>query len=151
MSGKSVTRKKTPSKVEEKLTSLGKILTGDKQLAEDRQRLTLFLSLAKLFDEDLKNNLYRTSFELDELYNTADSQAWLSFLNYPPVRRYVESYIEDKQLAEAKRAIAEGFVKTTDAINVQKNIEEKRKIANNNNIVVFLMPQKKYRSVSEEE
>lgn len=151
MATKKIERKKSPSTAQVKLSALGKILAGDKQLAEDKQRLTLFLSLAKMYDEDLKNNLYKTSFDLDDTYHTADPQSWLNFLNYPPVRRYIEQYIEDKQMAEAKRAISEGFVKTTDAINVQKTIEDKRKIANNNNIVVFLMPQKKYRSVTDDE
>lgn len=148
---KSIQRSKKPTVVKEQLSSLGKILEKDKQLSEDKQRLTLFLSLAKLYDDDLKNNLYRTSFELDDLYSTADPQAWLSFLKYPPVRRYIEEYIEDKQLAEAKRALSDGFAKTTDAINVQRNIEDKRKLNSNNNIIVFLMPQKKYRGVDDDD
>lgn len=144
----SIKRVATPSVVKPQLSRLGKILSEDKQLGEDASRLQLFLSLASFFDSDLKNNLKKTSFELDDKYMTYDTHSWLEFKNYPSVRKYITSYLDEEQLAQARKTLSdEGLSKAKDAIDMQAIIEGKQKSDVNTNIIVFFMPQKEYNKV----
>lgn len=128
-------------------SELVRILSNDKQLNEDKPRLQLFLSLAALFDNDLKNNLKRTSFELDDKYSTMDAHSWLEFKNYPSVRTYIQKYLDEEQLSMARKTISEsGINRVKDAIDVQAIVEGKQKADQNTNIIVFLMPQVNYTS-----
>lgn len=139
------------SQIEKQASPLSELLTKDKQLQEDKQRLTLFLSLAKMYDEDVENNLTRNSFELDEKYPVGSPKVWLEFINYGAVRNYIEAYIDDLQLAGATKHLLQtgGLDRVTDALTVKREVEEKRRTKNNNNIVVFCMPQRKYMSVGD--
>jgi hypothetical protein len=131
------------------VSKLTEILTKDKQLSEDKPRLQLFLAFAQLFDSELQRNLNRTSFELDDAYNTHNPHAWLEFKQYPPVRRYVTDYLDEEQLMQARKAISQdgSITKTKDAIDLQSIVEGKQKADQNTNIIVFYMPQKDYTKV----
>jgi hypothetical protein len=130
------------------MSELSKMLSTDKQLNEDPARYQLFLSLANFLDSDLKDNLNKTSFELDEKYSTYNAHAWLQFKQHPIVRKYITQYLDEEQLAQARKTISqEGIAKTRDAINVQEVIEGKQKVDQNTNIIVFYMPQKNYTKV----
>lgn len=127
------------------LTDLGRILYHDKQLNEDKPRLQLFLSLAKMFDEDLRGNLKMTSFELDSKYSTGNHRSWLEFKQYAPVHKYIAQYLDEEQLSMARRAIDDSVItKVRDAVNIQNQIEDKQVKEQNTNIIVFFMPQKEY-------
>lgn len=127
------------------LSDLGRILYKDKQLNEDKPRLQLFLSLAKMFDSDLKNNLKRTSFDLDEIYATSNHRSWLEFKNYPPVHKYIAQYLDEEQLSLARNALDKSSItKVKDAVDIQNQIEGKQAKEQNTNVIVFFMPQKEY-------
>lgn len=148
MDTKQIKRKTTASKVTNKETPLMKILLSDKQLTADKSRLQLFLTLANFFEEDLRNNLMSTSFELDDKYRTYNVSAWVDFKDFPPVRNYVEKFIREMQYSEAvKTTVRDGMSRTKDAMDMQKNIEAARDSENNQNIIVFLLPQKNYTKV----
>lgn len=137
-------RKKTGSK-SVSLSPLGNILSEDRQLLEDREKLQVMLALARLFDSDLKENLNMSAFELDEKYETHSPQEWLQFKNYPAVARYINDYITDIHGAEAQKRLAEGGLSTAkDALALQEIVDDKRKRDQNTNVIIFLMPQKNY-------
>lgn len=135
-------------KKEEQQSELVRILAADKQLNDDLPRLQLFLTLARLFDEDLKINLKRNSFELDEAYFTQDPHAWLEFKQYPPVRNYIQKFLDEEQLSMARKTISDsGLTRTKDAIDIQAIVENKQRADQNTHIIVFLMPQTEYTKV----
>jgi hypothetical protein len=130
------------------MSKLVEILSKDKQLTEDKARMQLFLALARLFDSDLKRNLNRTSFELDDAYDTHNPHAWLEFKQYSPVRKYITEYLDEEQLMQARKSITQdGISKTKDAMDLQAIVEGKQKADQNTNIIVFYMPQKDYTKV----
>lgn len=145
---KEIKKKTTSSKVTPMLSQLARILSQDKQLNEDKPRLQLFLSLAQFLDSALKENLNKTSFELDEKYDTNDPHAWLEFKQHPIVRKYITQYLEEDQLTQARRTMMDdGISKTSDAIKVQQQIEGKQENNQNTNVIVFYMPQKNFTKV----
>ena len=141
---KQINRKKTPTQVKPAESALSEILKKDKQLSEDKPRLQLFLSLAQAYDEDLKDNLKLSAFQLDDKYHTYNPHGWLEFKQYPPVRKYITQFLDEQQLAQARQAVSEGFSKTKEAIDLQSIIEGKQKSDQNTNVIVFFMPQKNY-------
>lgn len=148
VSGRTIEKKKTPSVVNQRESELQRILKNDKQLGEDTTRLQLFLTLANFFDSDLRNNLTKTSFDLDDAYNTYNVNAWVDFKQYPPVRNYITKFLDEQQYSQALQTITrDGLTRTKDALDVQAIIEGKRKVDQNTNIIVFLMPQKAYTKV----
>lgn len=143
-----IERKKTQSKVNQKESELQRILKNDKQLGEDKTRLQLFLTLANFFDSNLKENLVKNSFELDDDYKTYNAHAWVEFKQYPPVRNYITKFLDEKQYSEALKTITrDGLSRTKDALDVQAIIDGKRKTDQNTNVIVMLMPQKNYTKV----
>lgn len=150
MSEKKITRTKTPSIKTTKETPLSKILTSDKQLSGDKSRLQLFLTLANFFEEDLENNILASSFELDSKYRTYNVSAWVDFKDFVPVRNYIEKFIREMQYSEAiKTTVREGMSRTKDAMDMQREINAARESENNQNILVFLIPQKNYTKVDD--
>ena len=151
VSQKTITRKTTPSKKTDRLTALQELVTSDKQLQLDEKKFQLFLTLAKLFEEDLEENLTLTSFELDDKYSTYEPMSWVDFKSFEPVRKYIAKFIEEKQYTEAVRTTtASGGQKTSDAIKIQNTIDDARQGEKNQNIIVFLIPQRNYTKVGDE-
>ncbi len=127
-------------------TELVRIITSDKALAEDQTKLHKFLSLATYYEEDLQDNIFLTSFDLDKKYNTMDINLWNEFKSHTPIRRYTERFIQELQMVEAqKHVVRSGISRATDAIKVQEVIEGKREADKNTDVLVFLIPQRNYR------
>lgn len=106
------------------------------------------MTLANFYEEDLKNNLFLTSFELDDKYATYNYYAWSEFKQYPLVRNYTENFLHEMNLAEAQKTINFGGVtRTSDAMALQEMVEGKRMADKNTNVIVFLMPQRNYKKV----
>jgi hypothetical protein len=119
-------------------------LRKDRNLENDKELQALFLSYANLYDEELLDNLKLTSLELDAKYQTANPSSWLKFLKYPIVKRYIDNYLDEDAEKKAQLVLAQDAGKARDAIQIQKNIQEKNKKNDNSNIVVLFMPQKSY-------
>lgn len=150
MEQKKIQRTKKPSTATVKSSALAEILSNDKQLSEDKPRLQLFLTLANMFDEDLKNNIFSSSFDLDDKYSTLNVNAWVEFKRYPVVEGYVRKFVEEFQKTEALKTMRrDGITKISDAINVQEIIEGKQKADKDTQVLVFLLPQKAYTKVSD--
>lgn len=145
---KTIKRKTVETIATGKTSELVKQLTNDNKLKEDSQKLQLYMTLANFYEEDLKNNLFLTSFELDDKYATYNYYAWSEFKQYPLVRNYTENFLHEMNLAEAQKTINFGGVtRTSDAMALQEMVEGKRMADKNTNVIVFLMPQRNYKKV----
>lgn len=148
MEQKKIKRNEVKTIASKKTSELVNQLTNDKKLSEDKAKLQLYLTLANFYEEDLKENIYKTSFELDDKYNTFNYYAWSEFKQYPLVRNYTDNFIQEAHLAEANKTIKNGGInKTAEALAVQEIVEGKRLADKNTNVIVFLMPQRNYKKV----
>lgn len=125
---------------------MGALLTlvdKDAGLKNDKEKLALFKSLAQQYDKDILTNLGLTSLDLDSKYSTYDPIAWRDFLNYAPIRKMVEGFLNEK--AEKESLIAVGRpMETKDGVRVKKEIDAQKKGGDNANFVVMFLPRKNY-------
>ena len=106
--------------------------------------LMLYTSYAGFFEEDLSNNLYLTSIELNDKYNTENPSSWQRFLRHPVVKKYKQQFIDERAESVADTFINKGELKPNEALKLKTNIEKNRKGDDNSNLVVFFLPQKDY-------
>lgn len=82
-------------------------LKKDATLAEDEGLKNSMLSMARLYESDLKNNLNKGIFQLAEDYDMHVDD-WKDFLTHPIVERYVELLLKTDAISKVSRSIAEG-------------------------------------------
>lgn len=123
--------------------TLYQVVSEDGSLAEDLEKSMLFKSYATLFEQDLLNNLYLTSLELDEKYATANPASWRAFLKHTSIKNYLDSYKTEIQEKMADKALTT-VEKPRDALKMKEAIDKKRDVDTNKNIIVFFIPQKDY-------
>jgi len=118
------------------------IIENDGSLKQEEKKL--FRSLAKLFQEDFKENLKKTSIELDEKFQTNIPSEWRKFLNHTSIKNFLDGYIYEDMEKKAIDAMGgdNGFKESNKALKVKQVIDEKRKGEDNSNIVVMLLPRK---------
>lgn len=122
-----------PLKSESKLI---KIIQDDPKL--DRDTRMSYLSMANLFLEKFEENLSKTSIEMDnEIPLGID--VWKDFLNYPPIRGYLQSFRDERIAKIADKGLMEG---DKNAVNIKKVMDSKGPIINNSNIVLIRLPEK---------
>ncbi len=123
------------------MNGLAEILRNDNTLDDDRK--AEFLSFAGFFDSDLLENLYKTSIDLNVKYKTDSPSSWMRFLKHPSVKKYIEGFRLEQQQSTAGGVLAM-IEKPTDAIRMQKALNDMVEEEDNHNYVVFFMPQKDY-------
>lgn len=123
--------------------TLYEVVSDDGSLADDAEKVMLFKSYATLFEQDLLDNLYLTSLELDEKYATANPSSWRSFLRHTSIKNYLETYKTEIQEKLADKAL-NSVEKPRDALKMKEAIDKKREVDTNKNIAVFFLPQKDY-------
>ena len=135
------------SKKEENLSEneneLIKNLKNDTKLRENPDFRMQIIAQAGIFVDDLANNMYRTSIELNSLdmpYNLYSIDAWKEFLNHPIVRKYIKSFRDEKINMMADTALAEG---DKSAISIKKAMQEGGPAVNNSNLILIRLPEKK--------
>lgn len=101
-----------------------------------------FLSLAKLYENDFKNNLKKTSLELDEDYHTDSPALWKKFLSHTSVANLIEDYRYEVMDKKAMDVLEYGMKDSNKALKVKETIDKKNKKENNSNIIVMLLPSK---------
>lgn len=111
-------------------------LKADKKL-ETEQRLE-YIGMAELYLQDLKVNLNKTSIELDEKVPLG-IDTWRGFLNYPVVRKYINSFREEQINSIADAGLMVGDNK---AVGIKKAMNELNPTINNSNIVLIRLPEK---------
>lgn len=121
--------------VENKMVTM---ITEDKKLPDPVKME--YIILANDFMEDFKENMLMTSIELNDRYPYG-MDTWQSFLRYPAVSKYIESFRVEIAEKQANEMINTG-VRAKDAIAVKQNIANNAGTGNNQNFIVFRLPDK---------
>lgn len=131
---------KKDKKEEEKENELIKNLKNDEKLRENPDFRMEMISMATLFLDDLANNIYKTSIEMNAIVPYYTIDAWKEFLNYPIVRKYIKSFRDEKINIVADQGLAEG---DRSAVTIKKAIQEGGPQINNSNLILIRLPEKK--------
>lgn len=116
-------------------------LQNDPELAKDPDRKMLYISMARLYIEDLQNNLSRTSMELEGMYMDfgVNYDQWREFLFYPLVKTYIDDLKSEKMLSMADKQIMSGE-NPQHALKVKEDIRKRGGEEDRSNFVVFFLP-----------
>lgn len=123
---------------EKKTHGLVEVVKTDTKLVEDMRME--YLSLAQSFSEAFRENIVKTSIELDEAYPFG-IDVWQKFLNYAPVKRYIESFRNELISQSANVAMMTG-TRSKDALAVKKELDRENSDNTLENFVVFRLPDK---------
>lgn len=132
--------KKTSKNVEETENELIKNLKNDEKLREDPDKRMGMISMATMFLENFKDNIYKTSIEMNADIPFYSIDAWKDFLNYPVVRKYIKSFRDEKINMMADQGLAEG---DRGAVSIKKAMQEGGPAINNSNLILIRLPEKK--------
>ena len=115
-------------------------LKADPKLKEDPDKRMEYVSMATMFLEDFSNNIYKTSIEMYDVIPYFSIDMWREFLNYPVVRKYIKAFKDEQISAVAERGMAEG---DKNALGIKKAMDGTISGANNSNIVLIRLPERK--------
>lgn len=130
---------KNDKNIEENENKLITLLKNDEKLKEDPEYRMGMISMASMFLEDLSDNIYKTSIEMNLKIPYFSVDTWKDFLNYPVVRKYIKSFRDEKINMVADQGLAEG---DKSAVSIKKAIQEGGPSVNNSNIVLIRLPEK---------
>lgn len=99
-----------------------------------------YITLAQSYSDNFRENLNKTSMELDESFSYG-IDTWKQFLNYPPVKSYIEAFRRELISQSVNEAMITGN-KAKDAISIKKEIERENASNTFENFVVFRLPDK---------
>ena len=105
---------------------------------ENRELKMSYISLATLFMEKFDENINKTSIEMDSAIPVG-VDTWKEFLNYPVVRKYIQSFRDEKIMNVADTGLMEG---DKNAVNIKKAMEGRGPAINNSNIILIRLPEK---------
>ena len=131
---------KNDKNIEENENKLITLLKNDEKLKEDPQSRIGMISMASMFLEDLSDNIYKTSIEMNLKIPYFSVDTWKDFLNYPVVRKYIKSFRDEKINMVADQGLAEG---DKSAVSIKKAIQDGGPQVNNSNIVLIRLPEKR--------
>lgn len=99
-----------------------------------------YLTLARHYIEDFKENIKKTSIELDEVTDYG-IDTWKEFLNYAPIRKYIDSFVHEQINKNVDQSLASGQG-ARDAIGIKKAMDTMNNATNNEFFVIFRLPDK---------
>ena len=108
------------------------------KLKENREQKMSYISLATIFMEKFDENINKTSIEMNNTVPVG-VDTWKDFLNYPVVRKYIQSFRDEKIMNTADTGLMEG---DKNAVNIKKAMENRGPTINNSNIVLIRLPEK---------
>ena len=108
------------------------------KLKENREQKMSYISLAIIFMEKFNENINKTSIEMNNTVPVG-VDTWKDFLNYPVVRKYIQSFRDEKIMNTADTGLMEG---DKNAVNIKKAMENRGPTINNSNIVLIRLPEK---------
>ena len=114
------------------------LIKKDENLKKNRDQRMSYISLATLFMEKFDENINKTSIELKD-YDLLYSQNNKDFLNYPVVRKYIQSFRDEKIMNAADTGMMEG---NKNSVNIKKAMEGRGPAINNSNIILIRIPEK---------
>ena len=127
-------------KIKQKKSVLLDLIRKDETLnkKENREQKMSYLSLATLYMEKFDENINKTSIEMNNTIPVG-IDTWKDFLNYPVVRKYIQSFKDEKIMNIADSGLMEG---DRNAVSIKKSMEDRGPIVNNSNIVLMRIPEK---------
>jgi len=127
-------------KIKRKDNVLLELIKNDDNLKkkENREQKMSYISLATLFMEKFDENINKTSIEMNNTIPVG-VDTWKEFLNYPVVRKYIQSFRDEKIMSVADSGLMEG---NKNAVNIKKAMEDRGPIVNNSNIILIRIPEK---------
>ena len=130
------------AKSKEKDYGLLKVIDNDAGLTKE-ERLE-FKSLARLFQKDFKNNLSKTSLELDEDLKTNNPSMWRKFLSHMSIKNFIDDYLYEDMEKKAIDAMSgkSGYKESSKALKIKQVVDEKKKGEDNSNFVLVMLPSK---------
>lgn len=131
---------KNDKNIEENENKLITLLKNDEKLKENPEYRMGMISMASMFLEDLSDNIYKTSIEMNLKIPYFSVDTWKDFLNYPVVRKYIKSFRDEKINMVADQGLAEG---DKSAVSIKKAIQDGGPQVNNSNIVLIRLPEKR--------
>ncbi len=108
------------------------------KLKENREQKMSYISLATIFMEKFDEYINKTSIEMNNAVPVG-VDTWKDFLNYPVVRKYIQSFRDEKIMNTADTGLMEG---DKNAVNIKKAMENRGPTINNSNIVLIRIPEK---------
>lgn len=130
---------KNDKNIEENENKLITLLKNDEKLKENPEYRMGMISMASMFLEDLSDNIYKTSIEMNLKIPYFSVDTWKDFLNYPVVRKYIKSFRDEKINMVADQGLAEG---DKSAVSIKKVMQDGGPQVNNSNIVLIRLPEK---------
>lgn len=124
--------------------NLTHLIEKDGSLNKDKEKKALYLSYATLYEDELEENLGLTSIELNNKYETASPVSWRRFLNHSSVKKFIDSFLNEKAEMESMKVIGKEGGKTVDALKVLKTLEDKKEKIDNSKFIIVHLPQKEY-------
>lgn len=125
-------------KIKKKDNVLLELIKNDDNLKKNRDQRMSYISLATLFMEKFNENINKTSIEMNNTIPVG-VDTWKDFLNYPVVRKYIQSFRDEKIMNVADTGLMEG---DKNAVNIKKAMENRGPTINNSNIVLIRIPEK---------
>lgn len=114
-------------------------LRADKNLAKNKDKKEEFIGLAYVFLENLKENLNKTSLELDEK-TPVGVDLWREWLNYPIIRSYLQQFKDEK----IENIVDSGLMRgDKNLVGIKKILDNNGPQVNNSNIVLIRLPERK--------
>ena len=112
------------------------MIQGDDKLSSE-ERMS-YVSLANLFLEKFDEYINYTSLEMNK-HIPLGVDTWRDFLNYPIVRKYIQSFKDEQISSIADKGLMEG---DKNAVGIKKVVQERGPVINNSNIVLIRLPEK---------
>ena len=127
-------------RIKKKNNVLLDLIKNDENLKkkENREQKMSYLSLATLFMEKFDENINKTSIEMNNSIPVG-VDTWKEFLNYPVVRKYIQSFRDEKIMNTADSGLMEG---DKNAVNIKRAMEGRGPAINNSNIILIRIPEK---------
>ena len=127
---------KNAKEIKEQESKLLTYLRDDTKLDKDTKMQ--YISMANMFLDNFDKYLHLTSIEMNKEYPFG-IDTWKDFLNYPIVRKYIQSF-KDEQISQiADKGLMQG---DKNAVSIKKVMQDKGPIVNNSNIVLIRIPEK---------
>ena len=114
------------------------LIKKDENLKNNREQRMSYISLATLFMEKFDENINKTSIEMNNTIPVG-VDTWKDFLNYPIVRKYIQSFRDEKIMNVADTGLMEG---DKNAVNIKRAMENRGPSINNSNIILIRIPEK---------
>lgn len=125
-------------KIKKKDNVLLELIKNDENLKKNREQRMSYISLATLFMEKFNENINKTSIEMNNTIPVG-VDTWKEFLNFPVVRKYIQSFRDEKIMNVADTGLMEG---DKNAVNIKRAMENRGPAINNSNIILIRVPEK---------